>query len=115
MVAQKQKERDDLAASFPTSLQERYQRLRQGKKGAVVVPLKNQQCAGCHMKVSPNLVNEVKITGFDYNMSPRQVADAVRDGQVQLYDKVVSIELNGQKPKINLAEVPNVTEPHAYY
>lgn len=60
-----------------------------------------------------NLVNEVKITGFDYNMSPRQVADAVRDGQVQLYDKEVSIELNGQKPTINLAELPNLTEPHA--
>ncbi len=58
--AQKQKERDDLGASFSPTLLERYQRLRNGKKGAVVVPLKGEQCSGCHMRVSPNLVNEVK-------------------------------------------------------
>ncbi|PYJ07658.1 MAG: hypothetical protein DME25_03375 [Verrucomicrobia bacterium] len=63
--------------------------------------------------VPVNLVGEVQITGFDYNMSPRQVADAVRDGQVQLYDKEFTIELNGQKPTINLAALPNLTEPNA--
>jgi uncharacterized protein len=59
-IAQKQSERETVAASYPKALAEKYQRLRQGKRGAVVVPLKNEQCSGCHMKVSPNLINEVK-------------------------------------------------------
>src|SRR5206468_3127105 len=45
-IVQKQKERGDLATSYPKTLIERYERLRNGKKGsAVVVPLKGEQCA----------------------------------------------------------------------
>ncbi len=29
-----------------------------------------------------NLVTEIQVVGFDYNMSPREVADAVRDGDL---------------------------------
>ena len=60
LLAQKQKERQDLGQGLPAKLVERYERLRNGKRGAVIVPLKSQQCSGCHMMVSPNLVNEVK-------------------------------------------------------
>ena len=59
-IAQKQKERDDLAAGYPPKVVEGYQRLRNGKPGAVIVPIRAEQCAGCHMRVSHNLVNEVK-------------------------------------------------------
>jgi predicted nucleic acid-binding Zn-ribbon protein len=37
-----------------------YQRLRNGKPGAVIVPIRSGQCAGCHMRVSQNLINETK-------------------------------------------------------
>ena len=34
-----------------------------------------------------NLVNEIKDVGFDYGMSPRQVADAVVAGHQVLWEK----------------------------
>ncbi|OGR91715.1 MAG: hypothetical protein A2992_08415 [Elusimicrobia bacterium RIFCSPLOWO2_01_FULL_59_12] len=59
-IALKQKSRDELAAAYTPSLVETYLRLRQGKQVAVIVPIKAEQCSGCHMKVSHNLINEVK-------------------------------------------------------
>jgi predicted nucleic acid-binding Zn-ribbon protein len=59
-IADKQKERETVAANFAPALRQRYQRIREGIRGAVLVPLKKGQCSGCHMQVSPNLVNEVK-------------------------------------------------------
>ena len=59
-LAQKQTEREAATAAVPKKLMDRYQQLRGGKQGAVVVPIKAEQCSGCHMKVSPNLINEVK-------------------------------------------------------
>ncbi len=59
-----------------------------------------------------NLVTEIKVAGFDYNMSPRQVADALRNGQSLLYDKELTIRLDGTKPKINLAELADCTVPY---
>jgi predicted nucleic acid-binding Zn-ribbon protein len=58
--AQKQKERDELAASYGPKVTAGYERQRKGKSGAVIVPIRGEQCAGCHMRVSPNLVNEIK-------------------------------------------------------
>jgi hypothetical protein len=65
--------------------------------------------------VPVNLITEIKVVGFDYNMSPRQVADAIRNGQLLLYDKEVKLPLDGKKSRINLAELPNINEPHALY
>lgn len=59
-IVQKQKERDELATGYPKPIMQRYQTLRQGKRISVVVPIKAEQCSGCHMKLSPNLINEVK-------------------------------------------------------
>ncbi len=59
-IAQKQKERDALAAGYPQPLYQRYQTLRKGQRVAVVVPIRAEQCSGCHMRLSPNLINEVK-------------------------------------------------------
>ena len=60
VLAQKQKDREALVETYPKKLVSTYQRLRDGKRGAVIVPIKAEQCSGCHMKVSPNLINEVK-------------------------------------------------------
>ncbi len=62
--------------------------------------------------VPVNLITEIKVAGFDYGMSPRQVADAIRDGQAVLYDKEVNLALDGTKPKINLAGLADTTEPY---
>jgi predicted nucleic acid-binding Zn-ribbon protein len=38
----------------------RYNRIRQSKKtGPAVVPLRGEVCSGCHMRVTPQIVNEV--------------------------------------------------------
>jgi predicted nucleic acid-binding Zn-ribbon protein len=59
--SQKDAARAELAATYPKGSLARYEQLRQGKKGGpVIVPLKNGQCGGCHMRISPNLENEVK-------------------------------------------------------
>lgn len=62
--------------------------------------------------VPVNLITEIKVAGFDYNLSPRQVADAVRQGQAVLYDKAVSLQLDGTKRFINLAGLADTTEPY---
>jgi predicted nucleic acid-binding Zn-ribbon protein len=59
-VASKQAERDAAAAAIARPLSEQYDRLRGNKRTNAVVALKNEQCVGCHMKVSQNLINEVR-------------------------------------------------------
>jgi hypothetical protein len=56
---QKSVEREGLVAALPAPLRESYERLRQNKRTNAVVPIRNGQCTGCHMKVSPNLINEI--------------------------------------------------------
>jgi hypothetical protein len=53
--------------------------------------------------VPVNLINEIKVAGFDYNMSPREVAEAVKSGQSVLYDKEVTLQLDGKKQTVDLA------------
>jgi len=60
--------------------------------------------------VPVNLVAEIQGVGFDYNMSPREVADAVREGTLLVYDKEVTVHLDKSKLRINLAEVPDATQ-----
>jgi hypothetical protein len=55
--------------------------------------------------VPVNLITEIKRAGFDYNMSPREVADAVRYGQTLLYDKLLTLQLDGTKPTIDLSAI----------
>lgn len=59
-VVAKQTVRDETAGSVPRQIAEEYKRLRENRKGAALVPLRNEQCTGCHMKVSQNLINEVR-------------------------------------------------------
>lgn len=55
--------------------------------------------------VPVNLITEIKVAGFDYNMSPREVADAIKHGQTLLYDKELTLQLDGKKPTINLSAI----------
>ncbi len=64
--------------------------------------------------VPVNLVSEIKVAGFDYNMTPRQVADALKNGQSLLYDKEITLQLNGEKPTINLASMADITTQQQY-
>ncbi len=54
--------------------------------------------------VPVNLITEIKVAGFDYNMSPRQVADAIRNGHIVMWDKTVTIDPGGGETEFNLAE-----------
>ncbi len=59
-LAQKKTDRDQFATTLSKALAEQYERIRARNKSAAVVPLKNEQCSGCHMKVAQNLINEVR-------------------------------------------------------
>ncbi len=63
--------------------------------------------------VPVNLISEIKLTGFDYNLSPRGIANALKDGQSLLYDKEVTLQLDGKKPTINLATLANASAFYA--
>lgn len=63
--------------------------------------------------VPVNLITEIKVAGFDYNMSPRQVADAIKNGQSLLYDKEITLQLDGKKPTINLAALADAPASYA--
>ncbi len=63
--------------------------------------------------VPVNLINEIQVAGFDYNMSPREVADAVKNGQSVLYDKEITLHLDGKKQTINLAALADTPELNA--
>lgn len=53
-------QRKSLAQQVEPILLPRYERIRKAKKsGAAVVPLKDEYCGGCHMKVLPQIVNEI--------------------------------------------------------
>ena len=54
--------------------------------------------------VPVNLIDEIKMVGFDYNMSPREVADAIRKGHTLLYDRELALELDGRTSTTSLAE-----------
>jgi nitrate/TMAO reductase-like tetraheme cytochrome c subunit len=66
--------------------------------------------------VPVNLISVIRLVGFDYDLSPRAVADAVRDGHLVLYNKTVTVNLNGEKPRFNLADLPDkpMANPYAY-
>lgn len=61
-----------------------------------------------------NLVTEIQVVGFDYNLSPRQVADAVKDGHMTLWNKEVEVNLNGAHQTFNLGQLPEKEGEHAY-
>lgn len=61
--------------------------------------------------VPVNLITEIQVVGFDYNMSPREVADAVRAGQTALWHREVEVRLNGDKPSFDLSPTSTTNTP----
>jgi predicted nucleic acid-binding Zn-ribbon protein len=59
-IAGKRTERQAAFEALPKNLSAQYDKLRKGKRGAAVAPIRHEQCSGCHMKVSQNLINEVR-------------------------------------------------------
>jgi uncharacterized protein len=59
-IQTKETERAEALAALPKMLADQYERVRKGKRGAAVVPIRKEQCGGCHMKVSQNLINELR-------------------------------------------------------
>jgi predicted nucleic acid-binding Zn-ribbon protein len=56
----KQAERQAAFDALPKNLSAQYEKIRKGKRGAPLVPIRSEQCSGCHMKVSQSLINEVR-------------------------------------------------------
>lgn len=53
-------QRTQLCAQVNPGMYARYERIRKAKKsGPAVVPLMDEYCGGCHMKVLPQIVNEI--------------------------------------------------------
>jgi len=59
-VADKQTQRAEALAALPKAPADVYERLRKNRKGAAAVVIVKEQCTGCHMKVSQNLINEIR-------------------------------------------------------
>ncbi len=53
--------------------------------------------------VPVNLIQEIQHVGFDYNMSPRAVADAIKAGHNTLWDKTVENILGTDQVEFDLA------------
>jgi nitrate/TMAO reductase-like tetraheme cytochrome c subunit len=56
--------------------------------------------------VPSNLIRSIQFVGFDYGLSPRKVADAVREGHLVLYDKTVAVTLGGGEAAFDLGALP---------
>lgn len=52
--------RQEIAKKISPSSLSRHEKLRQGKGGLAIVPLKGSSCGGCHMNLPPQIVSEVK-------------------------------------------------------
>lgn len=58
---EKKEERQKQLAELPSDFAEGYEKLRNnGKKIVVAEVLEDQTCAGCHMKIPPQIINEMR-------------------------------------------------------
>lgn len=62
-LQQLQSERESLAKAAPAEDLERYERLMRSKGDEVIVPIRNGNCGGCHLHISPHLVHNAKHSG----------------------------------------------------
>lgn len=60
-LAQVRAEREGLAREVPRELLVTYQRLLKGRGGLAVVPVKEGICAGCHVSLTPQHFQEVRL------------------------------------------------------
>ncbi len=58
-ISEKEKERETFAAKVSGPLETRYTKIRKSKEGLAVVPIEEEHCGGCRMRLPPHLINEV--------------------------------------------------------
>lgn len=61
-IAELKRERDELLPGVSQPVLKRYQRIFANKRDTAVVPLVNYVCGGCHMKLPPQIANNVRKT-----------------------------------------------------
>ena len=59
-VAAKIAERDRIAQSVPRRLKSMYERVRKGRGGTPVVPVRKRACSACFKALTPKKVQEIK-------------------------------------------------------
>jgi len=52
--------REEITKTLPADLRHRYERIREGKQGAAVVPVVKSACGGCFTALPPQRVNDVR-------------------------------------------------------
>ncbi len=52
--------RDDVLARMEPQVRRKYERLRQARGEVVIVPIVNGACGGCHFRLPPQVVNQVR-------------------------------------------------------
>jgi predicted nucleic acid-binding Zn-ribbon protein len=62
-LQQLQAEREKLAKDAPPEALDRYDRLMRSKGDEVIVPIRNGNCGGCHLHISPQLIHNAKHSG----------------------------------------------------
>lgn len=61
-IAELKKVRDELLPGVGQSTLKKYQRIFANKRDTAIVPLVNYVCGGCHMKLPPQIANNVRKT-----------------------------------------------------
>jgi predicted nucleic acid-binding Zn-ribbon protein len=59
-VSGKQAEREGILSDIPRRTMSVYERVRKGKGGSAVVPVKKRSCSACHKALTPKLVQEIR-------------------------------------------------------
>ena len=59
-VTSKQTERDDFLRGIPKRTMSVYERVRRGKGGSAVVPVKTRSCSACHKALTPKHIQEIR-------------------------------------------------------
>ncbi len=59
-VEGKQAERKSVLRDVPRRTMSVYERVRKGRGGSAVVPVKNRSCSACHKALTPKLVQEIR-------------------------------------------------------
>jgi len=64
--------------------------------------------------VPVNLIAAIQSVGFDYGMSPKQIADRVVEGADTLYEKEVTVDLGGSEQMADRPLMPYRQQPAEY-
>lgn len=60
-IAQHEAKRKQIAPAVDARILAQYDRILQGRNGLAMVPVQEYSCTGCFMRVTPQIVNEIKM------------------------------------------------------